>query len=61
MFICADCIKEHYYKPVMLFIMPLSKGPCECCHYLSICYDIPSSQLTLREQNQKGPEDLTPP
>lgn len=49
MFICNECLENNYQEPVILFLLPQSKGPCECCDLISVCYDIPSSQLVDKE------------
>jgi hypothetical protein len=44
MFICEKCLTENYDNRPN-FLTSRSKGPCQCCDYESICYDIHHSQL----------------
>lgn len=41
-FVCEECLKEKYEnQPGFVG----SKGPCEDCGKVALCYDIPSSRL----------------
>ena len=47
MFICEDCIKNYIIdgvkwneSPRLIFYLR-SKGPCEDCHEVKLCYDLP--------------------
>jgi len=47
MFICDNCLKEHYVNQPSIV---RSKGPCEICHAVAICSDIPSKYLQKQQK-----------
>lgn len=41
MFFCDECKTQNGWPG----IIPLSRGPCECCGKVRDCYDVPSAFL----------------
>jgi hypothetical protein len=48
MFYCEDCAAERDWP----FLGPKSRGPCEICHGVHNCADVPSSSLPLPGEEQ---------
>ena len=40
MFVCEDCLRD-YTISVNIQLVPLSRGSCEDCHKVTVCYDLP--------------------
>lgn len=55
MFICNECLREHYDNPDA-GLFPRSVGPCEICSRKRICVDIQSSWLKLKPIRQAEPK-----
>ncbi len=51
MFICSECLKD---DP---FYMPQSRGPCEVCGKVKVCYDIHHSQLPESKPEPDRPSE----
>ena len=59
MFICEDCIKEHYENEPDEFLTPRSHGRCEICNKGAICFDIPTKHLIPKKEAKSIGEIIT--
>ena len=48
MFICEDCIKNYQIDVPKEFLLR-SQGPCEDCHKVKLCYDVPHGKYMHKD------------
>jgi hypothetical protein len=52
MFLCDKCALREEVEPWLLLISYRSHGPCESCHKVCDCVDIPSSHMKNTEEKR---------
>jgi len=58
MFICKECLDEHYEKKNLSFVQ-VSYGGCEMCHQTKPCYDIHHCLLSKKKKgSERDTENL---
>ena len=49
-FLCEECIKDYYIDiPKLVLEHMRSTGPCEDCHEVKLCYDVPHGKYMQKD------------
>lgn len=62
MFYCEPCrVKNKWPASLGAPLFGMSRGPCEVCHHVGACHDVPSSALPMPSATPTAPDPLLDP